>query len=350
MPRKFDHSNRITSTNIFLHSSGTVTVTLFDASLIPTPTNLPPLPTGTFAVSVSIPEERKTGCLADSSALNAWSCNMPQFAPPLQLGVKRSPRADNGVLDQAWLLPPPQDTQFPVIRYGVQPPTISMRTMDLVADHDDINSGPAWHFQALYDKLVILQEDKFPPGRNVQPDRRRNSPSPSFDFRHRDEVQPYERPWYCYWNDTFIEVYVYATKDASTYATAFPTTATASPSFTSTATTFPPEAIRRDFLHAPSAPTPAIGARSSYDQEVEPNWFPLLVKIEERRVKDSPQPYCQQMQILENGGVAPGQSREQPIIIPLQENPPPEEYPDRRRSVLGRSDPIDSCHCQWEYN
>jgi hypothetical protein len=86
--------------------------------------------------------------------------------------------------------------------------------------------------------------------------------------------------------------------------------------------------------------------------------YPRIVKIEERRLSDSPQPYCKQMLLLDNGEITTAPI---PNQIWLQETDPSyEEYFASDRSTTTgrkgkrlenqrRSDPPDACHCQWMF-
>lgn len=70
--------------------------------------------------------------------------------------------------------------------------------------------------------------------------------------------------------------------------------------------------------------------------------YPSMVKLEERRVSNNTkQPYCQQYQILDDGGYNPlVNSQGAPIMFYLDESVPHGAYKDKSGESGG-------CHCQW---
>jgi hypothetical protein len=254
------------------------------------------------------------------------------------------------------------------IPYGLQTPDLSLQPMQLVIDLDYKAYGPAYHFQTRYDKLVILRPEELSPNSGLT--KRQDDKN----FRQRFLVKPGDLPWYCFWNNTYIEGYIYV-EDNSTAAlfTVFPTQAPSGLPSASYDTA--------GFLAAPTtgvlptgsvpvspsgvAPTPSPVARRDAQQDAAapPRMppYPRIVKIEERRLPNSPQPYCQQMVLLDNGKIAPAtNSNDVPKKIWLQESDPTyEEYfaaqatatsNSRRDTDLERrSDPSDACHCQWMF-
>jgi len=85
--------------------------------------------------------------------------------------------------------------------------------------------------------------------------------------------------------------------------------------------------------------------------------YPRIVKVEERRLPGSPQPVCQQMQLLDSRELAPAYDDDnQPIIVKLQESDPSMlQFSQAAASASGaagkrkRDDPPDACHCQWMF-
>ena len=256
-----------------------------------------------------------------------------------------------------------------VIQYGVQTPQLDLEPMQLVMDLDYKNYGPAYHFSARYDKIVVLRPEELTAGSFLK----KRQTTDDMSSRQRFTVQPGDYPWYCYWNHTYIEGYVYA-EDNSTAAsfTALPTMwPTNSPSSTTSDTT--------TFAAATPAPTSTTTTLSTAAAEIVPTSssvvrreatadaaassprippYPRIVKIEERRLPNSPQPYCQRMVLLENGNIAPAPNGNDPAVaLWLQEQDPSyEEYfsvmtatTQSKRDVERRSDPSDSCHCQWMF-
>jgi hypothetical protein len=263
------------------------------------------------------------------------------------------------------------------ILYGLQTPLLDTQPLELVLDLDCEDYGPAYHFSARYDKLVILppNELNFGSGLTKRQDDK---------YRQRFKVKAGDTPWYCYWNHTYIEGYIYADDNstASTF-TSFPTqwpTPTPGPTDTgavnvaAAASTSGPASATQTTAMSPT-PSPAnlaapVRARESESDASSPPRmppYPRIVKIEERRLPDSPQPYCQQMLMLDNGEITSAPSpNDSPIRIWLQESDPSyEEYFDaqpsqtitfdrksKRQSSVDlqrRLDPSDACHCQWMF-
>jgi hypothetical protein len=255
------------------------------------------------------------------------------------------------------------------ILYGLQTPDLALQPMQLVLDLDYKAYGPAYHFQARYDKLVILRPEELSVSAGLTARQDNNS------FRQRFQVKPGDLPWYCHWNNTYIEGYIYV-EDNSTAAsyTAFPTQApSGSPSasydmagFLAAETTSAPasaESTPTSPASVSATPSPVARRDTSSDAAAPPRMppYPRIVKIEERRLPNSPQPYCQQMVLLDNGKIAPATNgNDATKRIWLQEHDPTyEEYfaaqatatGNKRREevVQRRGDPNDACHCQWMF-
>lgn len=252
--------------------------------------------------------------------------------------------------------------------YGLQSPDLALQSLQLVSDLDYRALGPAYHFATRYDKLVILRSDDLTPGSGL-PKRQEDKGS----FRQRFQVRPGDQPWFCYWNQTYIEGYVYV-QDNSTAASfaAFPTQPPmGSPSAsydpygflaTSSGSALPTGTGPVVTTTSVATPTPAPPARRQASNDAPPPPrippYPRIVKIEERRVSGSPQPYCRQMVMLDNGKITPLNDGDQKI--PLQELDPdydsvwlarPSQTGNLKRDhdLRARSDPSSACHCQWMY-
>lgn len=254
------------------------------------------------------------------------------------------------------------------IQYGLQPPVVPPSNLQLVSDLDYRGYGPAWHFAARYDKVVVLQPDEFAAGSNL---RKRDDDPNKPSFRHKFQVMPGDNPWYCIWNSTYIEGYIYVA-DNSTAAsmTNYPTPNPSDP-FNGMMT--PTATISASFpgTSSPSATPPPAKRTPQQRGDNGPNWrfpfpYPRIVKIEERRLPGAPQPYCQKMQLLDNGQIAPASgSTGGNVIVWLQESdpamkefygappgpPPPSSTENAKllRRQERRSDPSDACHCQWMF-
>jgi hypothetical protein len=337
---------------------------LFDATPIPTPSGLGLLPTGAFSLPLGIPQESNPGCLTQANQYSAWSCKLT-FAP-LVVTINNT-QTNDGPMQLASMK---SGSQVPdgAILYGLQTPDLALQPMQLVLDLDYKAYGPAYHFQARYDKLVILRPEEL--SANAGLSQRQDDKN----FRQRFQVKPGDLPWYCFWNNTYIEGYIYV-EDNSTAAlfTVFPTQAPSGlPSasydtagFLAAATTGIPSTVSLPTSPTGATPTPSPVARrdAQSDAAAPPRMppYPRIVKIEERRLPNSPQPYCQQMVLLDNGKIAPAtNSNDAPKRIWLQESDPTyEEYfaaqatstsnTRRDTDLQRRSDPSDACHCQWMF-
>ncbi|KAF2761269.1 hypothetical protein EJ05DRAFT_497819 [Pseudovirgaria hyperparasitica] len=348
-----DHALQVTVTEV---------ATLYDASIIPTPSDMLPLPTGSFSVQMGQPQDRNPGCLPQVDQQYAWSCD---FRGPqdLQLGVRSNPSVASG-LSMGELIPPNVSTATtPAYQYGMQPPNVDWRTMDLVIDHDQPSWGPAFHFQAQYNKLVILEAHSFPAGIHA---RKRDDHTGRLQDgqglpRHQMEVVQGDRPWFCWWNSTFLEVYLYANQysfagnksmNGASQTITLPLS-TPTPTLP-TPVTSRQQAKREPYSAAPTSPSPTYRRDDYRDSSSQPA-FPRIVKVEERRIPGSPPPVCTQMVKLEDGTIVPANQDYEPIIVNLNEDDP--SMADfaashtgdiSRRSILGsRGDPADGCHCQW---
>ncbi|KAF1947944.1 hypothetical protein EJ02DRAFT_8816 [Clathrospora elynae] len=349
---------------------------LFGAMPIPTPPGLAPLPTGSFALPLGIPQESNPGCLTQANQYSAWSCKMT-FAP-LVISINDTSDHDGSELSASMQGGPAVPNG--AILYGLQTPLLDLKPLDLVIDLDYRAYGPAYHFSARYDKLAILRPEELNFGSGVA--KREDD-----KFRQRFIVKPGDYPWYCYWNHTYIEGYIYS-EDNSTAAsfTSFPTqwptptpTSLTPSSLDSAAVSVATAAAVTASISQMSVAQPAevvstasvviIGRDAPPDPSAPPRMspYPRIVKIEERRLPDSPQPYCQQMLLLDNQQIVPAPSpNDSPIRIWLQEiDPSYEEYfapqptgtADANRKSKRelahekrrRSDPLDGCHCQWMF-
>jgi len=344
--------------------------TLYDATPIPTPSGLGLLPTGAFSLPLGIPQESNPGCLTQANQNSAWSCKLT-FAP-LVVTINNT-QTINGPRQLASMKT--GSTADGLLLYGLQSPDISLQSLQLVLDLDYKAYGPAYHFATRYDKLVILRPDELTPGSSPS---KREEDKP---FRQRFQVKPGDYPWYCHWNQTYIEGYIYV--DDNSTAASFTTLLTQPPSgspsasydmagFLATASVPSPSpgtgVVNTSPVVAPPTPAPIpISPRDAQSDAAAPPRippYPRIVKIEERRVSDSPQPYCRQMVMLDNGVIAPAkEGNDGEKQIPLQEIFP--DYDDvwaarasqtvnyRRDggggALTARSDPGSACHCQWMF-
>jgi hypothetical protein len=350
---------------------------MWDAAPVAAPTNIPPLPSGTFYFPLGPAEEATRGCLAPTLESNAWSCSVPNHVLNIEFG-------QNGNYPVAKISPAPQAPGWADgIHYGPQPPRVQpQQKLIWVNDLQDPGRGPALHFQTVYDKIVVIPGENFPMNqfqkRHQDPDvleEQEHSrlghkgahvmldtqPEP----RHRYANNPGEEPWFCYWNATYIEGFVYIQQpipgaETQTFAvsrytpshTEFSTATLSSisssplaakPTVLSTAS---PTAITLSFpepqgqqmfrtLLRRSGHKPAGVSSSSSSSGSEagpsaipsptspPTRFPYVIKMEERRLPNPAfHPFCQRMVALNDGTLAPKlDANGSPMIEYLKEAP-----------------------------
>jgi hypothetical protein len=272
------------------------------------------------------------------------------------------------------------------IRYGSQPPQFDGQApMILMGSRVDSSKGPAWVFVQFFNKVVILPQEAlvspYPvptPKRSLldrwlfndngigEPTRlqERNLYS---QWTDNHTAKAPDKPWFCFWNGTTLEGLVFVTQDADPDPDdpmPSPTAAAKSTAHSSSLTTIPPHPSPSSDID----PTPASQAKRQ--PPPSPSLYPKLVKItEHRNYKNAFPPYCQQMQILDNGLPAPlpdpmtGGSiivnlTEAGTILPdpVQQNaagpgipplvPTSTPYSEGRKRAHGKRDKT-ICQCQW---
>ncbi len=335
---------------------------IYGAMPIPIPPGFSPLPTGTFSLPLGLPQDSKPGCLTQPNQYAAWSCKMT-FAP-LTVTINNT---NNDITRQIVSVKPGPLLPDGTVTYGLQTPQFSSQPLQLVIDLDYKPYGPAWHSSLRYDKLVVLKEEELSVSPGAARIKRQN-----FDSVHqRFQVKAGENPWYCFWNHTFVEFYIYAGDNSS----AADSTAIPLPSGTGSPTTLATDGTGTAISNMPTSPTQAVRRQALTDTPVSSPrvpTYPRIFKLEERRVSgSSSQPYCQKMVVLDNGKIIPAAMGSQgPVSIPLQERDPTNaEFvaansqasqssslpipPNSRRELASlhqkREDPTDGCHCQWMF-
>lgn len=364
------------------------TNTLFDAKPIATPASLPPIPTGAYALPLGIAQESSKNCLALVNQAAAWSCQMT-FAP-LVLSINYT-KDDKPSPIASVALPAKAIEEDYYIQYGVQAPDLGTRPMQLVLDLDFQRYGPAYHFSTSYDKLVILSDDELFPD-STPPAMRKRGEDEKPRFKHRFQVKPGDFPWFCWFNQTYIEGYVYVENNSTAasftnFQTSEPTSSPMEPTGSVAASTpletgFHSHSLTSETSTSSSSTATQTGMpivpREAEDKSSRLVPYPRIVKIEERRLPNTPQPYCQRMHLLENGVMAPSYTPEgfydlrylderSPSMAEFLEND--DEGKDKTKSpgkdsttaalvravkrraarLAARGDPPDACHCQWMF-
>lgn len=327
----------------------TTMTTTFDATpLTASPTGLPDLPTGTFALPISAPSAIQNSCLSNTQQSAAWSCSIPMTS--YTIVVTPLVGAGSELANNEVNLSLGNNTFGDYYAFGSQPPLLNQdQVLNLVTDSQEPSKGPAWFFEMPYNKIVILPEVALtPPATN---EKRGNGEKeegrPPGGFMRKGVAQPGDRPWFCYWNGTLLEAFIYvnltSSAGRSTSTSPASTTASATSSYDSS---------------APSATAAPSSGSGSSQQFKFPPAYPNVLKIEERRVP-GPQaipPYCVQ-HIIDDYGAATvaTNSTGQPVIIYLNETDSSvisdmeskRSYHDQESGLSTRDLDSVACGCVW---
>ena len=346
--------------------------------MVVTSTTSQPPATGTYALPLGTAQATQAACLTVFDQEPAWTCDLAGDAE-IQIVITTPTGSDQ---PGAYLQVEIEDD--PILAYGSQRSSMvtNFSPFLLVVDNDAPEDGVAYYFQQQYDKLALLPEDAI------------NTTSGKIkrDVTHvaltpNQYAMPSDRPWLCYWNNTFIEGFIYPSKKAvvgpsisTDYPTPTPTSAhtTAPPgtqyqsstsskpqttpwsitgvapgdyvtttvtmptttcTYTGPASSFPawmeqhyPGWYDQDGQAWPPGPHPTKRDLGSYWGEYDalhfedddPAEYPYLVKLEERRVPGTARPYCNQIVILNNYKWGPAtDGNNNQISIALMEQDPP---------------------------
>jgi len=359
--------------------------TTFDATpMTASPTGLPALPTGDFQLPITAPAIKQQGCLLDSAQANSWSCQIA-MSTPYQISISGVAGASSNLANNEVDLSYGNMSFSGWYAYGAQPPMVmSPQVLNLVIDSQDPAQGPAWFFEMTYDKLVILPENAFTTGSSSNRKRKephvhdRDHPFKSFENR-KNILQPGDKPWFCYWNGTLLETFIYVwcldprvRECQLTYSQANKTSSAGnrllSSTMTGAAASTSTRADQTTSTFASSVPTNIQTSGSSYSGSsgnyqnpyVPP--FPKVLKIEERRVprgNAAVQPYCIQKIMDANGNPQPYLNQSgQPSIVYLNETAPSavsqipdkrdvQQYVDQKARDLTERQDASSCGCAW---
>ncbi|RHZ67501.1 uncharacterized protein CDV56_106729 [Aspergillus thermomutatus] len=234
------------------------------------PANVLPVPTGEFVIPAS-PKNQSKFCIAKSDYTASWGCMSRGNIPILLQG-------EDGHQHNITFEHRPLSSSF---SYGAQAPILS-QTQELTPAYDsgDMALGPALTFFTLFDKLVIVPQDTF--SSNAASKRSVSERDVMAQaFQRKQAVKAGDRPWFCWWNGTMIEFFLYTnqtSKDARQ---------------SSTASSPPTE-----------TPTAQNGKRGTTSLDLLPD-YPRRIKMDEKRNHPgSRSPYCQQMQVLDDGSIA----------------------------------------------
>ena len=323
-----------------------------------TPSGFPPLPTGTFVVPLESPVVKDNACLSNAAQNASWACTDGQ-----SVRITIEPKGTGPLLVHI-----DPDLSPNEIFYGAQPPHLSYPAdVMIMIDKDDRSKGPSYFFQELYNKVVVLREYEFDryQKRWVDEDLQ-NAEHPEASKRSRKglQVQPNDRPWYCFWNNTILEGFVYAYEDSDHIVRTSSAPLTAMPSSrSSSGSGTRPSDVSSPFTAANFHTSSGVKERKRSQRESLSS-FPKMVKFEERRAPNSPPPYCRQMQMA---GLINGQPAQLPGLsdVMLEESEPmqqsrvmyhPNPNHEQRRELSAMSSEsrvearsLSGCRCEWQY-
>lgn len=359
--------------------TATVTATLVDAEPISTPSGLPtPIP-GQFKIPLKNATSTSKSCIQNSSQSFTWDCTS---GVEMQLSIQI---VQSGI----WVLfnysgsDGPSDSTLSMVQYGAHPPLLTdPTTMSLMQAKDHMDMGPAYVFHKQFNKLVVLPEGYFDADDQDWPQRRDDSGDPQhYNFSDRKFAQVGEKPWFCFWNGTLLEGFIFVKQPIATdntvmkrgdahgfymeetsaipgsitpaynlpMASVTPVTPLSSPCSTSdgsaasasSAATLAradsaatSSALGQESARAASA-SEAWASRTTSDVSVEmsmklddtdldenlqipQNRYPTVIKIEERQdLGNQAGPYCQQMQIKDDKSAQP--INQMRIDLPVEE-------------------------------
>jgi hypothetical protein len=321
----------------------TVTATVIDATPIQSiPTNLPALPTGHYSIPLGDPTESCNGCLKENSQQATWACSSHAYLNLTVVGQDLG--ATKVYLTSAAGQGGPQ-------WYGPQPPSLCESSeVSLARDINDPELGLAFFFSSLYDKLVVLHEGELSNDSSLTPqDLLADAGDGPFMA-----VLPGEKLWFCWWNNTVVEGFIYI----------FQNSAGAAGNDTSLIYSILAAEASATAATAPET-TSASGQQSPWPSGI-PKVYPKVVKIEEVRESENPvKPYCELMQMRGPGDFSVVEdSSGKPTVVQLDETEPetqrrltyePREEPHwpsegeefgERLEVMKR-DGSSGCHCEW---
>lgn len=311
---KYRHPTLTTGTNNYSNQDSVNQLpgtSLIDASPLPTLSVGSPPATGTYALSLGAAQATQAACLTNQSFAAAWSCNIP--SPETVAIIIQQQGSGSSSAEGATLLDESNFDSYTNFSYGTQAPTTSFSQFIGVTDYDAPSRGPAFYFSAYYNKLVIVEESAFPAGVATANEKRQGWSYSDLDqWTQRKQIAAGSKPWFCYWNGTFLEGFIYSQDKAVTANTSSATStrassSTAALSITSSGPSYTPSSSTLFTTTVSGASTTATLTAAASTSVATPESstlaaFGYVVKIQERRLENSEAaPYCQQMQILDDG-------------------------------------------------
>ena len=191
-----------------------------DVDPVASPSGVPPIPTGSFTVTLDQPSTTTNSCLTDTLQNNAWDCstganlnvtiNLQNNAPYISLTYPSNPGQ---------------------IQYGAQPPQLNGPSSLLYMRDKSASAtglGNAYGFKQPFNKTVIVRSQDFP-GAMAKRSLRwafRRWLTHQFDTISSSDVlesrqlqqsdwnmtslaSVSDKPWLCTWNGTFLTGFIY---------------------------------------------------------------------------------------------------------------------------------------------
>jgi hypothetical protein len=283
--RAAEHRAQLAAAGHSSHPASVVTVT-YTSDVSPytsTPTGFAALPTGNYQVPWTVTNVSKF-CVGTSNQMQSWSC---QIMDPLPVDIEGSIMSSSVTLKQPGIL----DNHF---NYGAQLPydiNPLQQHLNIMIDKEDPQLGPALFFQTLFNKLVIVQDSQDMQSKRSLSER---DTSGSGFVNGQNQDTNYPKPWFCWWNQTQIETFIYInqTQDATGSGTTSTSSSATQPAPITSAPT--------------SASTAGSQKRDILLRDSITGNYPRKVKIKENRVNpNAPQAYCQQMQVNPDNSITP---------------------------------------------
>ncbi|KAG9239442.1 hypothetical protein BJ875DRAFT_448114 [Amylocarpus encephaloides] len=355
--KKYPNDNDVPAESVFYTP---VMTTTYDATPLTTvPTSIPALPTGNFVLPISSPSLNQATCLQNTAQSNAWSCNIAMAPGPLQIIIDAN--VSSGPLENNEMILNYGDQTMNSFAYGAQAPTFTQeQVLRLVRDADEVARGPAWWFQMAYDKIVVIRETDLAPSSTRKRDGESGGRPEVGDFGRKGVAQPGEKPWFCFWNGTVLEAFIYPNQ-TSAYGSKM-----ASQAALTTTSSYGTGTV----TGSSSVPTSSGG--SGVQSSGQPYWnsyqpplippYGKVVKIEEHRMSSGPQvvpPYCVQNSIKSDGTASPIlNSAKQPVTVYLNETEATTftkrgflDLEERDAALTKREDGGgNKCGCVWLYS
>ena len=199
--------------------TATVTATsLVDAEPISSPWASIPTPIlGDYTILLKNANNVSKECVPDPLKAPAWDCTAGALMA-LSIQIEGSD-SDPVVLFNYSDNDGPSDSTLSKVRYGAQPPILNNYTnMSLMQAKEHRDKGPAYVFHKQFDKLVILPEDTFDDVKSRR-QRRDSVYDGNYHFSEALYAPPGHKPWFCYWNGTLLEGFIFVIQEIATHDT-----------------------------------------------------------------------------------------------------------------------------------